>query len=743
MKKDDIKTTASNVTDPECCGNSSSCSSSNSSSTDEEVKLKIKFNQTDEMLKKIKENKFDWALFKRFIKIIQILYWKPVTPLILFLILFGSGVAQTYVSKFTGILLANIYGSFTTGDKNLFLSSMLKGGFAIGGSAILDASIKLIVSLMAWNWRKSLCFYIQDVYFKKSLFYKILAFDDRIDNPDQRITSDIDNFTTLLASIVSQCITGPMVVVYYTYLCYTTIDWYAPLIVYGYFFLGYFINKLVMSPMVSINYLQDKLEGDFRYLHQRVRNFAESIAFHNLSKEKSVKIYDNDHDDDDEDSDEYTDETKIINRKKKGTQYYNKNPTPPNNKRSDIYYKRSKKKILKKEKELLVEEEQANSQFETLLKNKKRVIFWQFGLNTTSDLFTFFSPIANYFIIAIPLFFLNTKTVLDANQVTVQSYNCIMLASGFSQYINVSQNISDLSGYISRISTMIEVCKNVINDTSLDTEVTKLSEKDNIVTTTNSLNVNNIDTSINTCLRHISLNHGESITLDDVTYFTPKGTQLYSKISICIKKGKNLLIMGPSGSGKSSLIRVINGLWPFFKGSINRPENEDMFFLPQQPYLIFGTLEEQILYPFSKKQKRIPKSIMKQLFKRFEIDYLLDRERFIKNSAQINDLTHNWLNQLSPGEQQLIAIIRLIYHKPKFALMDESTSSIPQSIEERVYSVAKELDITTISVGHRISLLKYHSTLLRFDKDKNWHLEDIIDKDNNGPNKIAEDSVLD
>ncbi|KAM9985548.1 hypothetical protein ACTFIZ_009100 [Dictyostelium cf. discoideum] len=723
---------------------------SSDSSTDEE-KSKLKFNQTDEMLKKIKENKFDWALFKRFIKIVIILYEKPVIPLLLFLILFGSGVSQTYVSKFTGILLSNIYGSLTNGDKVLFVSSLIKGCFAIGGSALFDAIIKLIVSIMAWNWRKTLCLYIQNVYFKKSLFYKILAFDDRIDNPDQRITSDIDNFTTLLSSIVSQCITGPMVVIYYTYLCYTTIDWYAPLIVYGFFFLGYFINKLVMSPMVSINYLQDKLEGDFRYLHQRVRNFSESIALYNLSKEKQQKrntsCADNldnyDHHDDGEESDEYTDETKIINRKKK-----NSTSSLSKNKRSALL-KRSNKNI--KNEELLVEEEQAKQQFEALLKNKKRLIFWQFGLNTTSDLFTFFSPLTNYFIISIPVFFLSSTAVLEPAQVTVQSYNCIMLASGFSQYINVSQSISDLSGYISRISTMIEVCKKVMGDTSFDTEITKLNEKDKTKSLSNSLIINNRDTSINTDFRHISLNEGESITLDDVTYFTPKGTQLYEKISINVKKGNNLLIMGPSGSGKSSLIRIINGLWPFFKGSIDRPENGDMFFLPQQPYLIFGTLEEQILYPFSKKQKRIPKSIMRELFQRFDIDYLLDRERFIKKSAQVNDLTHNWLNQLSPGEQQLIAIIRLIYHKPKFALMDESTSSIPQSLEERVYYVAKELGITIISVGHRISLLKYHSTLLRFDKDKNWYLEDITNQNNqsnninniNNTNKIAEDSVFD
>ncbi|EGC33328.1 hypothetical protein DICPUDRAFT_48982 [Dictyostelium purpureum] len=641
----------------------------------------------------------------------------PVIPLMLVGTLFGFAVGQTYISKYTGIILANVYQSFTTGDKKLFYESVFKGLGVIGVSALFDSSIQFIVALMGWNWRKTLCFYIQNVYFKKSLFYKIIAFNDNIDNPDQRITSDIDKFTTLLASIVSNCITGPMVVIYYTYLCYTTIEWYAPLIVYAYFFLGYFVNKLVISPMVSINYLQDKLEGDFRYLHQRVRNFSESIALFNYSKNKSNKPKRKTSDasttlrksDSVDFSEESADESTVINRK-------NRTPfTKTGNTKSSI----SEEKRKKLEEEFLVEERQAKIQFESLLANKKRVIFWNFGLTTTSDLFTYLSPLVNYFIIAMPVFFLHTKSALLPAEVTVQSYNCIMLASGFSQYINVSTNISDLAGFISRISSMIEVCSKVLNDDSYETETSSLNEKDG---SNDSLNQ---EIHVNTTNRSIRLNQGENIILDDITYFTPKGNQLFSNITVCIEKGKNLLIMGPSGSGKSSLIRVINGLWPFFKGRINRPESDKIFFLPQQPYLIFGELEEQILYPLSKKDKRIPKKQLRELFARLDIDYLLDRENFIKKSAQINDLTHNWLNSLSPGEQQLISIIRLLYHSPQFALLDEATSSIPQSLEEKVYQIAKELNITIISVGHRVSLLKHHDNLLRFDKYKNWFFEEI------------------
>eukprot|EP01132_Coremiostelium_polycephalum_P009088 gene9088-11138_t len=603
------------------------------------------FQQQKETIKQISENKFDWKLFKRFVLILKVLFINPYISSIILAVLLGIGIAQTYVSKFTGVFLANIYMSFTTVDKGLYVKSTFQGLGLIGLSGILDATIKFIVGVLAWRWRKVLCLWIQSRYFKNNVYYKIISFDDRIDNPDQRITSDIDNFTTLLATILSQCITGPLVVAYYTYLTWSSMEWYAPLIIYAYFFLGYFANKLVMSPIVSINFLQDKLEGDFRYLHQRIRNFAESITLQNLCK-KSL----------DGNSDEE-----------------------------------------------LVEEEQARTQFENLLNNKKRVILWNYGLNTTSDLFTYLSPIVNYFIIALPLFILNTKSSMLASDVTIQSYNCIMLASGFSQFINVNQSISDLASYISRISTMIEVCNSISVSKEYDVPATGKEESPS----SHSINMSPVVTNdgiVENKNRKLVINNGESLKLEDLSYFTPKGLLLLKNISFYIEKGTNLLIMGPSGSGKSSLIRIINGLWPFFTGSLIKPANNHLFFLPQQSYHIFGTLEEQILYPYSKKSHaRINEPELRALFRLLDLEYLIDREKSILESGQINDWTHNWLNTLSPGEQQLISILGLFYHRPVFGLLDESTSSIPQSMEQKIYEIAKELGITLITVGHRIA----------------------------------------
>ncbi|GAM20368.1 hypothetical protein SAMD00019534_035430, partial [Acytostelium subglobosum LB1] len=616
------------------------------------------FEQSEITKKLASENRYDWKLFKRLCHVVKILYSSPLIPSGMVAVLLGLAIAQTYVSHFTGTLLSGVYSDLSSGNTHAFTRTMIFGFLILSAGAILDATIKFVVNAMSWLWRKTLCLALQRKYFDNNLFYRIMAFDTTVDNPDQRITSDIDQFTTLLANVVSQMITGPLVIAYYTYLTWRDMGWYAPAVVYVFFFLGYVANKFIMSPLVSLSFLQDKLEGDFRYLHLRVRSFAESIALQNLARDPLVS-------------------------------------------------------------ESIVEEEQARRQFDVLLNNKKKVILCQYGLTTSSDLFTYLSPLVNYIVIAIPLY-MGTEKFIPISDVPIYSYNCIMLASGFSQYINVSTSISDLSSYIQRISTMLEVCDQ-IQAKKYEVPVPQDNAQENTI----SVAINDDGGRDNACGEMKIDDSASQIQLNSVSYFTPKGDSLFKNISLMVESGVNLLIMGPSGCGKSSLVRIINGLWPFFYGQIIKPANDSIFFLSQQPYLIYGSLEEQIIYPYTTATKRISRPALRELFNKVDIGYLIDREDEILRRGDLNDLTHNWLSSLSPGEQQLISFMRLIYHRPRFALMDESTSSIPHAIEKRVYDICRENGITTISVGHRSSLIPYHQRLLTFTKNRSWTLQAI------------------
>mmetsp|Transcript_29341 Transcript_29341/g.41176 ORF Transcript_29341/g.41176 Transcript_29341/m.41176 type:complete len:114 (+) Transcript_29341:137-478(+) len=89
------------------------------------------------------------------------------------------------------------------------------------------------------------------------------------------------------------------------------------------------------------------------------------------------------------------------------------------------------------------------------------------------------------------------------------------------------------------------------------------------------------------------------IEFDNMPIFTPNGDQLVKHMNIKIEAGTNVVISGPNGCGKSSLFRMLGGLWPVFQGTLKRPNRENLFYIPQRPYLPYGTLLDQIIYPQS------------------------------------------------------------------------------------------------------------------------------------------------
>ena len=79
------------------------------------------------------------------------------------------------------------------------------------------------------------------------------------------------------------------------------------------------------------------------------------------------------------------------------------------------------------------------------------------------------------------------------------------------------------------------------------------------------------------------------------------------------------------------------------------------------------------------------------------------------------DAQRDWSNALSGGDKQRIAAARLFYHSPKYAILDECTSGVTLEVEKKIYDHATKLGITMLTVSHRPSLWKYHSTILQYD----------------------------
>ena len=119
------------------------------------------------------------------------------------------------------------------------------------------------------------------------------------------------------------------------------------------------------------------------------------------------------------------------------------------------------------------------------------------------------------------------------------------------------------------------------------------------------------------------------------------------------------MIVGASGRGKSSLLRAIAGLWNAGTGLLVRPPLESVLFLPQRPYIILGTLREQLLYPHTTRQMSDQ-----------ELEFVLQQVNLQNLLTRIDgfDTEVPWENILSLGEQQRLAFARLLITHPSFTI---------------------------------------------------------------------------
>jgi ATP-binding cassette subfamily D (ALD) long-chain fatty acid import protein len=507
---------------------------------------------------------------------------------------------------------------------------------------------------LALAYRTRLTNHIHNQYLGDMTFYTLSALDDRIKNADQLITVDVTKFSNSLAELYSNLAKPVLDLVIYNWSLSKSVGGEGLFAMTAIVQLSANLMRALTPPFGKYVAEEARLEGEFRFQHSRLIDYSEEIA-----------LYDG-HE---------------------------------------------------------AEKDTVDKGYFTLIKHVNRILRRRLYHGIMEDFVVkYFWGALGLLLCSVPVFFETPgggsgKGSGDRTENFVTSRRLLLSSSdAFGRLMFSYKEITQLAGYTSRVSLLLDVIadiqrghfeKALVSSASTDSNAAVLAGRG-------------------------ELEEGEDIKFVDVPIVSPNGDVLVKALSFHIGRGDHLLIVGPNGCGKSSLFRILGGLWPVYGGKVRKPPSEDIFYIPQRPYLSKGTLRQQILYPdnlLDMRAKGITDADIVVIMKSLGLDELLEpaksREleqtpadsRSIKKAANINplDVENEWTDVLSTGFQQRIAAARLFYHKPKYAIMDECTSSLTAETEKVMYDEAKKLGITLMTVSHRRSLWRYHNWILQFD----------------------------
>ncbi len=534
-------------------------------------------------------------------------------------------IAMNLASVFLTVLLNNWYKEFWDVLQAYQFDSFwpLVGQFSLIAFLYISIGVYSVYlqQMLQIKWRQWMTERYLDDWMHGRVYYKLKLSGNDMDNPDQRIAEDINQFVTLTLSLsiglLRQLISlAAFVVILWNLSGIITVPIGShEFTIYGYMVwisliysvIGTYLTHKVGRKLINLNYDQQRFEADFRFSMMRVRENSESIAF-----------------------------------------YRGEQP------------------------ELLSFKER----FCRVVSNFRDIMTRQKLLNS----FTVgYAQLA----IIIPLLMAAPRWFAQEVQVgwIMQLSNAFgQVQTAMSYFVESYANIAQWCSVIRRLYGFDEHIKDCAQ---LHSDVQKITAED--------------------------------VALKDVDVFLPSGSALLKNCSLDMADKHSLIIMGPSGIGKSTLLRTMAGIWPYAKGTVILPKADEYLFLPQKPYLPLGSLRRSIFYPLIEDRSR--DSELQQILQLCRIGSLTD------SLDKIDD----WSRILSLGEQQRLAFARILLYKPEYVFLDEATSALDEQLEHTMYSIlAKYLPQTkVISVGHRTALLAQHEYKLTLSAQGEWSINKL------------------
>ncbi|KAL0237556.1 hypothetical protein PCE1_000950 [Barthelona sp. PCE] len=345
--------------------------------------------------------------------------------------------------------------------------------------------------------------------------------------------------------------------------------------------------------------------------------------------------------------------------------------------------------------------------------NFTQLINRRIPLNFSNYFISNFGACVSFVIPGITVFVLHKD--LAVGQVIELAQYINMLLRGLSEILNYGQDFSTLLGASSRVGEII--------DRLDEFEKRGLEEDREILKNSTGLHIAKEMVPVASeatiqkkrqrrAAKATRYQNGNEVVMENIQLHTPDGDRLIDDINIHVGDGEHLVIVGPSGTGKSSILRVMAGLWRNCGGTVIRPDKigpGGLFFVPQRPYIVVGSLRDQLCYPFE---------ASKHVHTNTHLMHVLELVGLEDLPQRIGDLDSvtQWEDVLSLGEQQRLGFARMFFHMPRYAILDEATASLDFPLEKKIYQTAKSMGITLISVAHRTSAFPFHDWVLKLSK---------------------------